>query len=528
MILLEISNNRKSNSILSPLIKAGFILTCMLLMLSCTPPAKATTVDIMFVYDTTATTWITTNGGMTTFSQDIVTRMNQAIQNSGVDLTFRHVHSMPVNYSTTSTPTTPLSNDLFALQGGTGVFAEVQTARNTYGADLVAMLVDHGSAYGYVGVGYLLSSWSGSPSYAFTVNAIRSVAISHTLTHEVGHNLGAHHSKYQTSSPGPNTYLTSPTAPYSAGWYFTGTNSTKYHTIMAYNTDGYGNYYQEAPLFSTPLITWNGTAAGDATNGDNSALLRLTKETIAGYRAAIPTSYALNVNSVGASSVAINSSPSTYAGTTNYSRTGIASGTGITLTAPATVGSANFSSWSGCDSNSGVTCNLSMTGDKTVTANYTTTTIPLGQAVDNTDLTWTTGGSDNWTGQTVTYFYGASAAQSGQIGDSQESSIQTIATGPGTLHFYWKVSSESDYDFLRFFINGTEQNGSISGNTGWTQMTFTIPAGTNTLKWVYTKDESISENEDQGWLDKVEWTPSSSQKEFPWPMFLPAITKGSN
>jgi hypothetical protein len=280
-----------------------------------------------------------------------------------------------------------------------------------------------------------------------------------------------------------------------------------------------------ATVGSANFSSWSGC---DSNSGVTCNLSMTIDKTVTANYATTPTTYTLNVNSSGAASVAITSNPSTYAGTTNYSRTGIASGTGITLTAPATVGSANFSSWSGCDSNSGVTCNLSMTGDKTVTANYTTTTIPLGQAVDNTDLTWTTGGSDNWTGQTVTYFYGASAAQSGQIGDSQESSIQTIATGPGTLHFYWKVSSESDYDFLRFFINGTEQNGSISGNTGWTQMTFTIPAGTNTLKWVYTKDESISENEDQGWLDKVEWTPSSSQKEFPWPMFLPAITKGSN
>ena len=242
---------------------------------------QAATIDIMLVYDTTATSWVASNGGMTAFSQDVVNRMNQAMQNSGVDITFRLVHSMSVAYTTQSSTTTPLSADLNALQAGTGPFAAVATARNTYGADLVSMLVDHGSAYGYVGQGYMLTDWSGHANYAHTVNAIRAVAIDHTLTHEVGHNLGAHHSKYQASDPGPNPNLDNQ---YSAGWYFTGTNGVKYHTIMAYDDDGYGSSYTEAPLFSTPLKTYQGVAAGHASHGDNARLLRQTQDVVAAYR----------------------------------------------------------------------------------------------------------------------------------------------------------------------------------------------------------------------------------------------------
>ncbi|MGQ9830937.1 MAG: M12 family metallo-peptidase [Thermochromatium sp.] len=243
---------------------------------------QATTIDIMLVYDTTATSWVASNGGMAAFSQDVVNRLNQAMQNSGVDITFRLVHSMSVAYTTQSSTKTPLSADLNALQAGTGPFAAVATARNTYGADLVAMLVDHGSAYGYVGLSYMLNDWSGHADYAYSVNAIRAVAIDHTLTHEVGHNLGAHHSKYQASDPGPNRDLDNQ---YSAGWYFTGTNGVKYHTIMAYEDDGYGGHYIEAPLFSTPLKTYQGVAAGHARDGDNARLLRQTKDVIAAYRA---------------------------------------------------------------------------------------------------------------------------------------------------------------------------------------------------------------------------------------------------
>jgi hypothetical protein len=86
--------------------------------------------------------------------------------------------------------------------------------------------------------------------------------------------------------------------------------------------------------------------------------------------------YTLSVSSSGASSVSITGSPSTYSGTTPYSKTSIASGTAITLTAPAESGSFPFSNWTGCDSSSGTTCNLTMTADKTVTANYVTNPFP--------------------------------------------------------------------------------------------------------------------------------------------------------
>jgi hypothetical protein len=300
--------------------------------------------------------------------------MSQALQNSGLNHNFRLVHSMSVDYATSSDGSTPFSQDLSSLQKGSGVFAAVHTARDTYGADLVAMLVDTGSAYGYVGVGYLLRSESGSPNYGFTVDAIQSVEISHTLTHEVGHNLGAHHAKDQASDPGPNQWLDNQ---YSAGWYFIGTNSKKYHTIMAYNDDGYGNSYQPAPLFSTPLMSHQGTPAGDQTNGDNARLIDQTIGTVAEYRSEQTTTYTLTVNSSGAAEVPITGYPTTYGGTTNYTKTAIPANIDITLTAPATVGSAPFSSWSNCNSTSGYTCTVTMAANKIVTVNYTANRINL-------------------------------------------------------------------------------------------------------------------------------------------------------
>ncbi|MBK1723512.1 DUF4214 domain-containing protein [Thiocystis violacea] len=260
---------------------------CLLLLSLCgARGALAATIDVMLVYDTTATDWVSSNGGMTAFSEDVINRMNQAMQNSGAAINFRLVHAMSINYTTQSSLSTPLTADLSALQSGAGVFASVAAARDAYGADLVAMLIDHGYAWGYVGQGYLLTNWSGHAAYAHTVSAIRSVAISNTLTHEVGHNLGAHHSKHQATYPGPNDYLD---GQYSAGWYFTGGDGQDYHTIMAYNDDGFGNHYEEAPLFSTPLKSYQGTTAGSASDGDNVRLLAQTGAVVATYRVSTAT-----------------------------------------------------------------------------------------------------------------------------------------------------------------------------------------------------------------------------------------------
>ena len=83
-----------------------------------------------------------------------------------------------------------------------------------------------------------------------------------------------------------------------------------------------------------------------------------------------PSTYTLNVNSSGATGVAITSSTG-HGGSTNYSKPNLTSGTSVQLTAPSSSGGANFSYWSGCDSVLAYSCTLSMTAIKTVTAYYT-------------------------------------------------------------------------------------------------------------------------------------------------------------
>ena len=136
---------------------------------------------------------------------------------------------------------------------------------------------------------------------------------------------------------------------------------------------------------------------------------------------------------------------------------------------------------------------------------------PLAAAVDSPGLVWTTGGDLPWFVQSVTTHDGESAARSGAITDSQESWMQTTLSGPGTLGFWWKVSSEDGWDMLEFYLDGVIQGAPITGETDWQQRTFTISAGSHTAKWRYVKDESISNGQDAGWVDAVSFVPDTPE-----------------
>lgn len=142
-------------------------------------------------------------------------------------------------------------------------------------------------------------------------------------------------------------------------------------------------------------------------------------------------------------------------------------------------------------------------------ANFTLGINPLSAAVDAPQLKFNLTGNANWFAQAATIYYGVDAAQSGAITHNQSSSMALTFRTSGTLEFWWKVSSEQDFDFLRFYLNNVEQPGitAISGNTAWTRQTIAIPAGTNTVRWTYSKDGSVSVNPDAAWVDKIVFTP---------------------
>jgi len=98
---------------------------------------------------------------------------------------------------------------------------------------------------------------------------------------------------------------------------------------------------------------------------------------------------------------------------------------------------------------------------------------------------------------------GSKSSKTSDIGNNESICAETNVDGSGVLRFDWKVSSESGYDYLRFYVDGGTVY-SISGSVDWEAKTYTQDSdGTHTYKWCYSKDGSVSGGDDAGWLDNI-------------------------
>lgn len=152
---------------------------------------------------------------------------------------------------------------------------------------------------------------------------------------------------------------------------------------------------------------------------------------------------------------------------------------------------------------------------ETLTATFTVTspsapTDSLGVALDNATLTFGTDGDTPWFVQSEVSHSGGSAARSGTIDHGGETRLTTTVSGPGTLSFWWKVSSERNYDKLSVSVDDVER-ADISGEQDWARKTVPVTGGgSHTVVWTYRKDGSVSGGSDCGWVDQVVWTPGGS------------------
>ena len=133
----------------------------------------------------------------------------------------------------------------------------------------------------------------------------------------------------------------------------------------------------------------------------------------------------------------------------------------------------------------------------------------LAESVDAPQFVWNTDTGAAWTCQTNVTHDGQDAAQCGTTLDGSSSSMTTTINGPGTLSFWWKVSSEPGNDRLRLYLNGSEVTGyRISGNVDWEFRTFAVPTGEQDLEWRYSKNSTFTEGLDCGWVDEIRFEAS--------------------
>lgn len=98
--------------------------------------------------------------------------------------------------------------------------------------------------------------------------------------------------------------------------------------------------------------------------------------------------------------------------------------------------------------------------------------------------------------------------RSGDIADQQSSELYVYldVLADGDISFYRKLSSEAEWDYLRFYIDNTLM-GEWSGELGWEMVSFPVNQGLHTFRWVYEKDAYYSSGEDCAWVDYIVFPP---------------------
>ncbi len=133
----------------------------------------------------------------------------------------------------------------------------------------------------------------------------------------------------------------------------------------------------------------------------------------------------------------------------------------------------------------------------------------LGEALNATNLTWTTSGNSPWFYETNVTHDGVAAAQNGAVTNKQFSVLQTTITGPCTLMFWWEIA-HFDQGPCKFTlaIDGVEQASTFGG--GWRQQTNYLGDGDHLVQWVFTNFLASGTLQDAGIVDEVSFIPSTT------------------
>jgi hypothetical protein len=124
------------------------------------------------------------------------------------------------------------------------------------------------------------------------------------------------------------------------------------------------------------------------------------------------------------------------------------------------------------------------------------------------DLVLTTG---EWASDSLVNRDGYMSARASAL-DNSSTYREYMIAGPALLDFYWKVSSEKDFDYFTFSINGSVRD-SISGEVDWAYRSIELGPGSHRIRWEYSKDESAGIGADAAWLDEVVVYPAVADLE---------------
>ena len=162
---------------------------------------------------------------------------------------------------------------------------------------------------------------------------------------------------------------------------------------------------------------------------------------------------------------------------------------------------------------SAVTCDFDMQSG--VFNAVTSVNLTIGLIVEDWEsdsfdqFNWAFSGNTDWVISDEDPYEGLYCSQSGAITHNQTSSMVLSYTPSvdDSISFYKTVSSESSYDYLRFYIDDILQD-EWSGEVDWSRSVYPVSAGPHTFKWEYYKDGSVSNGDDRGRVDFIVLPPA--------------------
>ena len=230
--------------------------------------------DVMVVYTPAARAAAGGTTAMQALINLAVAETNTAYSRSAVIPRLRLVHQEEVSY----TESGDFSTDLNRLTNSSDGFMDnVHALRNTYGADLVSLIIEGTSL---CGLGWLMTTESNSfQALAFSVVARICATGNFSFGHELGHNMGLQHDRMNTSSDG--------VFPFSHG-YVDIPNS--FRDIMGVQPASCPSCIR-IQNFSNPNVTFNGHPTGisqvSPDSADAAASLNATRFTVANWRSEV-------------------------------------------------------------------------------------------------------------------------------------------------------------------------------------------------------------------------------------------------
>jgi len=124
---------------------------------------------------------------------------------------------------------------------------------------------------------------------------------------------------------------------------------------------------------------------------------------------------------------------------------------------------------------------------------------------DFSNFPWERSEGTGWVITSQEKHSGTFSAESALIDHGNSSILEvSLQCESGPIAFYHKISCEPNYDGLEFAIDGVPQ-GTWSGESDWTDVSFDVTAGLRTFTWTYSKDSSVSRGDDKAWIDDIEF-----------------------